>query len=91
MRDDDENSTTTKKGTADPLPLLPFTYAFCMVVSSMVLIAVIMVVVVVILYRFCFDLEGVFLFGYTCSSSCKIMDRNSQIRAKKQNPTSLKK
>ena len=36
----DENSTTTttttKKGVADPLPLLLFTYAFCMVVSSIV-------------------------------------------------------
>lgn len=32
----DENSTT-KKGMADPLPLLPFTYAICMVVSSIVL------------------------------------------------------
>lgn len=33
-----ENSTTNKeKELADPLPLLPFTYAFCMVVSSMVL------------------------------------------------------
>ena len=31
----DENSAT-KKGMADPLPLLPFTYAICMVVSSIV-------------------------------------------------------
>jgi hypothetical protein len=31
----DENGTT--KGMADPLPSLPFTYAICMVVSSIVL------------------------------------------------------
>jgi hypothetical protein len=31
----DENGTTTK-GMADPLPSLPFTYAICMVVSSIV-------------------------------------------------------
>ena len=38
MRDENSTITTTKKGVADPLPLLPFTYAFCMVVSSIVLI-----------------------------------------------------
>ena len=38
----DENSTTTKKGMADPLPLLlPFMYAICMVVSSIVLMMMI--------------------------------------------------
>lgn len=36
MRDENSTITTTKKGVADPLPLLLFTYAFCMVVSSIV-------------------------------------------------------
>jgi len=38
----DENSAT-KKGMADPLPLLPFTYAICMVVSSIVSMMTMMV------------------------------------------------
>lgn len=46
-------STTTKKRTADPLPLLPFTYAFCMVVNSMIfMIMMAMEMKVVILYIF---------------------------------------